>query len=952
VLLERNHELDVLAASLEAARNGSGRFILVEGVAGIGKTQLLTEARSQLTAAGFRLLSARGVELERDFSFGVVRQLFESTVTAADEEERRYLLSGAAGQATAVVGGDVAAGAEQHGDFAALHGLYWFMANLCQDQPVALLIDDAHWADVGSLRFLAHLLPRIEDLSALVIVGMRPNEAGPHQHVLDHLAADSACSLLNPAPLTPDSAAVLLRARFAAAGGVQPDAAFLAACHASTQGNPLLLQELAGALIAEGVTPVADNVAAVESLGARALHRRVGLWLARVSIKSRQVARALAVLGEQAPLGQVASLAGLSVPQASRAFSHLAAVGILRTASGKASATSADFHLEFVHPLVRATVYDGIDPADRIATHQRAAALLEKLGADDERVAAHLLRLPPAGDPHTGSVLRRAGSAALADGFAGTAVTYLERCRQEPPPAAERLEVLHELGCAAQLIDDPAAAGYLREALSLATEPLQRAEIGHMLGTEQYALWRTEEAVATWQQALKELPAEEPDLRRLIESTLLVISLLEPSQRGLAHRLVELRDLEPHASVGGRSLDCVIALHEAVVGDPHAVSRALRGLEDGLPLRGTCTASARSTAWSVLAWADREEVTASLDAAIAEWHHLGSSSGSASLMWRGMVRLLRGQLADAEADLRDAVRIAAVSKLDLRRAFCGPFLADALMEQGHLAEAQAVLDWAAEVPQASPRSRPSYLLTDSRARLLLARGEYVDALRLAVAAGRQFSADGGTNPSIVPWRSEAALCLHTLGREEEALTNAEEEVRLARRWSAPRALGRALRVAGLVTGGRQGMRLLGEAVDVLSSSPARLEHAKALVDAGAALRRAGARTEARGHLTEGRRLAEVCGAAPLAEQARVELRAAGDRVRGSLLTGLAALTPTERRVAELAATDRTNREIAQMLFVTVKTVETHLGNAYHKLGVRGRRQLAEQLGGQLAATPS
>ena len=946
MLLERNHELNVLAASIEAASSGSGRFVLVEGVAGIGKTQLIAEARSQLTAAGFRLLSARGVELERDFSSGVVRQLFEPAVAAADDEQRRRLLSGAASQAAAVVGGDVAGTdrAEQRGDFSALHGLYWLTANLCHDQPLALLIDDAHWADIGSLRFLAYLLPRIDGVRALVVVSMRPNEAGAHQQVLDHLAADSGCSLLHPAPLTSASATVLLRARFAAAGGVQPDAAFLAACHGSTQGNPLLLHELAGALLAEGVAPVADNVAMVNSLGARALNRRVGLWLSRVSVKCRLVARALAVLGEQAPLVQVASLAGLTVAQASRAFGHLAAVGILRTAAGKASATHADFHLEFVHPLVRAAVYDGIDPGDRIATHRRAAALLAKLGAGDERVAAHLLRLPPTGDPHAAGVLHRAGSAAMAGGFADTAVTYFQRCLQEPPPAARRLEVLCELGGAGLLIDDPAAAGHLDEALHLATDPVERAEIGHMLGAARYCLWRTGDAVVTWQRALDELPADESDLRRQIESTLLVVPLKEPGHDDLARRVDELRDLEPHASVGGRSLDCVIALHDAVAGDPRAAPRALRGLRDGLLVRRAHSGTALDTAWSVLAWADREEVVASLDAAVAAWHHLGSSSGVTSLMWRGLVRLFRGQLADAESDLRETVRTVAVSQLAHRRAFCGTFLADVLIEQGRPAEARTLLDWVAEVPEASPRSRPAYFLPDSRARLLLGRGEHAEALRFALAAGRRFAADGGTNPSIVPWRSEAALCLHAIGREDEALAHAEEELGLARRWGAPRALGRALRVTGLVTGGRRGLDLLAEAVHVLSTSPARLEHAKALVDAGAALRRAGApRAEVRNHLAEGRRLAEVCGAAPLAERARVELSAAGDRVRGHALMGAAALTPTERRVAELAATDKTNREIAQLLFVTVKTVETHLGNAYHKLGVRGRRQLSDQL---------
>jgi DNA-binding NarL/FixJ family response regulator len=170
-----------------------------------------------------------------------------------------------------------------------------------------------------------------------------------------------------------------------------------------------------------------------------------------------------------------------------------------------------------------------------------------------------------------------------------------------------------------------------------------------------------------------------------------------------------------------------------------------------------------------------------------------------------------------------------------------------------------------------------------------------------------------------------------------------EELELARTWGAPRALGAALRAAGLVEGGEQGLALLEEAVEVLTSSPAKLEHAKARTELGAALRRANRRSEAREQLRRAVELATICGATPLAARAETELRATGARSRRIALSGLESLTPSERRVAQMAAEGPTNREIAQALFVTPKTVELHLSSVYRKLGISSRSQLPAEL---------
>ena len=182
------------------------------------------------------------------------------------------------------------------------------------------------------------------------------------------------------------------------------------------------------------------------------------------------------------------------------------------------------------------------------------------------------------------------------------------------------------------------------------------------------------------------------------------------------------------------------------------------------------------------------------------------------------------------------------------------------------------------------------------------------------------------------------------GDPERARALAAEEVRVTRGFGAPCALGRALRVAGAVAGdARQAEALLREAVAVLEPSPGRLEHGHALAALGAALARGARDAEARTVLREALGLAHRCGAAALEQAVLDGLRAAGARPRRALLTGPGALTPRERSVCALAAAGRTNREIAEALFISVRTVEFHLSGAYPKLGIGSRRELAAAL---------
>jgi len=300
-------------------------------------------------------------------------------------------------------------------------------------------------------------------------------------------------------------------------------------------------------------------------------------------------------------------------------------------------------------------------------------------------------------------------------------------------------------------------------------------------------------------------------------------------------------------------------------------------------------------------------------------------------------------VAHAEADARTSLELLTARGIHLGSAMALALLVEALVEGGDVEAADRALRDSG-LGDDIPPGMPVNDLLEARGLLRLAQGRTREGLDDLVEFGRRDELWGGANPLASRWRSRASLALAAMGADEDARRMAREDLERARRWGSPSGIGVALRAAALVEGGAASIAGLREAADVLEGSPSRLEHARALTDLGAALRRANRRAEARGPLRAGLDLAGRCGAGALAERARAELRAAGGRVSDPRGAGAEQLTASERRVAELAAQGRSNPEIAQSLFVTRKTVETHLGHVYLKLGISGRAQLGPALG--------
>lgn len=934
---ERESELEVMSRALEGIGNGCGALTVIAGAAGIGKSRLLRAVREGARAAGLRVLSARGSELERDFAFGAVRQLFEGLLTGAGTAGRDALLAGPAAQAAEVFTG-FDAPVWPAGDFAVLHGLYWLTANACEREPVVLLVDDLQWCDTPTLRYLAHLLPRLEGLGVLVVAGLRTHETGTDEHLLRQITTDPATALLHPAALSHAATTALLDQALPAA--VHP--AFADACHQATAGNPLLLRELARTITARGVQPSAANAQRVVGLGPDAVSHLVAVRMARLCEPSVALARAVAVLGDGAGLAAVAELAGQDLPVASAAATELKRLEILHAESDGAMPS-----LGFVHPLVRAAVYESVDPVERATAHARAARLLADAGAGHQQVAAHLLRAPAAGDPRTATVLRAAAADAAQRGSPDGAYAYLRRCLAEPPPADQRLDALLALGQAASFVDLTAAAEYQQQAYDQLTDPVPRARVATTLGSVYSLLSDLDRSLALFTEAAAEaerrLPAEQEDLKRQLQAGLLTTLALSPGRHGCTEQLAHLRQLPPHDSTGGRLLDCVIAYCDLTTRDPAAVPRARGALQDGSVVAAAGGESSLFLAWVVLLDADDDTAMDSIQAAFEQAHQHGSiRSLWAAHHFRAAGWLWRGQLAESEADQRESLRLAELGRVEFGRQLSGAQLALVLMEQGRLDEAEQLLR--SHPSPADPRLPGDFLALEALARLLRRRGDHQAALHCALQAGDGWTAHDLREPVWTFWRSEAALSLRALGRPEEAAGYAAEDLRLARAWEAPRTLGRSLRVNALLRGTGEGLDLLRQAVATLETSSARLEHAKALADLGAALRRAGHRVQARDPLRRALDLATACGAAPLADRVHDELLAAGARPRRKELTGPQSLTPSELRVARLAAVQATNRQIAQELFITPKTVEVHLGRAYRKLGITTRTQLAAALG--------
>jgi DNA-binding CsgD family transcriptional regulator len=933
-LLEREVELAELTGLLERSRAGGGGLVVVEGAAGVGKTRLLGVVCDCAGESGFTVLRARGGELERGFAFGVVRQLFEARVASATAEERSLLLAGRAGSAVRLFAeGSWETSAPSLASFETLHGLFWLCANLALPRPLLLAIDDAHWADEASLRFVSFLARRVEELPVLVVLGARLREP-TSEPLLSELVADPSTPRVSLVGLSPAGVHELVCQWLAA----EAEREFSGACHRVTGGNPFLLSELIGELARDGVRGRTGEIARLSELTPSLVGRSVLLRLSRLSAEARALVEAVALLGDDVALAEAAALAGVELASARRAADVLAAVEILRRQDV----------LAFVHPLVRASVYEEFPASMRADGHARAARLLFDAGADPERIVAQLELAPVVGEVWAVTALRQAAAQVRGRGAPAAAAAYLRRALMEPLSDEERAELLYELGFAEAAVAGPDGLAPFKEALQLTADPRRRAVIALEIGRTLAALFYSVDATEACQAGLDALGDDGGELASQLEVQLVAAAITDLSTAAVAaDRLRRIRSRTAHVGSDHRGLLAVTGCLTTTAIKPARLGADLarRALADGHLLAENPELFMYANL--ALLWAD--DLTAAKAAASQAIEQARQRGSLIELAWalthssRAYYRA--GALADAEQDAREALELLDLWGWERPQAYALAPLVDTLIERGELDVAHDTLERHGLLGQL-PTRWPSNELLHSRGRLHLARGNVHEGLSDALECGRRLAAWGKTtNPGYIPWRSTAALAHQALGDHAEATALADQEVALAREFETQRALGVALRADGLIHRDK-GIERLREATTVLADTPARLEHARALTDLGAALRRGGQTTLAREPLRHGLDLARRCDATALAERARAELLTAGAKPRRDWLRGRDALTASEHRIAYLAAQGKTNREIAQALYITPRTVETHLTHAYQKLNIKTRNQLALALAPQ------
>ncbi len=932
-LLEREHELAELADALDAAEAGRGNVVLLEAPAGLGKTSLLRATAEAAGDRGFTCLRARAGELERDFAYGCVHQLFESAVARADDADRERLFGGAAAlsQPLFAPAEDCPLPASD-GAFSVLHGLYWLLNNIADESPVALLVDDLHWSDAESLRFLNYLAPRLDGLAVAVLATTRPGEGDTE--AIARLAAAPETTVVGPRPLSTEATATLCARRL----GTEVAPEFAAACREATGGNPFFLEALLREAGERGFPTDAAGVENVRGIGPAAVAQAVLLRLAGRPPAAGALVQAAAVLGDGAAPAEAARLAGLDEAEAAEAADLLAALGILTAADG----------LEFAHPIVREAVYGDIGPRERAKAHARAAQILAEAGAPEERIAAQLVEADPAGDHERVEVLRRVAAAALVQGAPTAAAAWLRRALAEPPAPDQQSAVLLELGSAELRVGAPEATEHLAAAAGmLRGEPTELAGAARQHALALTISGRADESLAALERAIEVVEPADRELALTLEGEL----ASHARQASVDARAPAMERLERHRDLDGStpgerlvlaSLACERARRSESSSE---AARHLEGALAGGRLLAEQDVDVGGPFYDIvvgLLAADALDVAErALEQALADARSRAAIPAVAYLTSRrGWVLLRRGAVAQAEADGRTALELLTVHGIPLGIPSALALLMEALVERGEADAAAAELQAAAIGEEILPGPTSNFLF-EARGLVELARARTRAGLDDLYEFGRRDEGWGVANPIASRWRSRAALAHLALGEVEEARALAAEDLELARRWGSARGIGMALRASALVEGAS--VDRLREAADVLAGSPARLDHARALVDLGASMRRDNRRAEARASLEEGLDLAERCGAAALAETARTELLAAGGRSSDPYGDPLAQLTVSERRVAELAAEGRSNPEIAQALFVTRKTVETHLGHVYRKLDIAGRGQLPQAM---------
>lgn len=919
-ILERGQELESAEAALSAAANGEGTILLIEAPPGMGKTRLAEAIVDLADSSGFGVHRARGEDLEVGFAYGVLRQILRSMLEPLQPSDRAAVADGPGRLAASLLED----GANRRvGDALGIdYGFYRLLQDLAERHPRLLLLDDAHWADLRSLHALRFATRRLEEQSVVTVITYRPSRDGERTDPLRQLSLVKASRRLLLSPLGPE--AVLEMARFVL--GAEPDETFVHELQRVTGGNPFLVTELLAQARMEGsASGSIELTGQVPDRVTQSVQQRI----TACGDSAVRLAEAVAILGE-GYLRDVARLASLDLAEAGVAADRLAAVHVLTVGR----------RLRFSHPLLRQAVVDRIPHSQRRLAHDKAGRVLADVGAPPEEIVAHLVNAPEQADPWIVEMLVAEAMREQARGSPETAEPLLARARDEPPPPSNRFHVTSELARVRAQTGHPEVISTARQALELASDPSEHATATlHLIRT--IGIYRGFRSASSLLAEVKvSVGSVDPELALQLEAELLGLVRLDGESYQQA--VFRLEELAPRAIPARPSSVLLLAnlAMSALERNEHP-SKIAQLAELALSHGWLITEGNLQLLYAVatLIWIDKLDAAARACGQIDEEARKRGSVSLSALLYglRAQLNLRRGSVSDAVADARVCAELAFSGAPTEGTAYARAHLADALMERAEWDEADRVL--ADPVPEERADLNPYYL--NSRGQSSQARHDPAAALRNFTACGNALARRGGVDtPTIFPWRSHAAQAHMHLGDQDRARELAEEELELAETGRVPGAIGEVMTTLGMIEGGSEGERRIRAALDVLEESPRLLVRIRALTELGSMIRRQGRPAEARPILKSALDLAHRQGAVAREQRAHEELVLAGSRPRRSALTGVDALTPSERRVAQLVGKGLTNREIADTLFVSPRTISTHLTHIYQKLDTDDRDELS------------
>ncbi|MEH6379367.1 AAA family ATPase [Streptomyces sp. KLMMK] len=907
-LVGRSAELNSVLRQAARAREGTAQALLVRGPAGIGRSSLLTAVTARLRADGFTVRTVGGGSAP-----GPVADVLTPPAGPAAPDP-----------------------AEPSPDlYASCRRFHAGLLRLLADGPLAIVLDDAQWCDETSLRCLDFALRRVAAQPLLVLLAQRTESDGPGTAALAGLLAQDRCTLLELGPMSESGTGRMI----ARALGGPVDPLFARRCAEICGGNPQLLGRLLAGLRWAGIRPDRGGLRRLRAVHGSILASLIPGFLAGQPRPVQQVATALAVLGRAEPdlLGALSGVPARHVETALGVLGRFEAV-----TPGRRGPVMCD-------PL-RRSVLAGL-PTDTLhELRSRAAGLLNDAGRPAAEIVGQLVFLDRIDEPWMLAVLRDA----IADSPGRTATRDVVTCLRSALTAqltpTERKDVHRELARACAPTAPEAALWHLHQALTAAPDAREKAAIAVDYGLSAAGTRHAADAVRILGDVLDALDAglgadpapADRELRTTVASALLVTAVNDTTAMSAA-RERSLTWAPPHGdSPAERQLLAAMSVMACLEGRPAgeaaALARTALRVEDEAPAAG----------WWVIGPSTVLGLADAVDEALA-----GLERSCAGGLARHGARVRVPALAGRSLALHDAGDIAGA----LRQAQAALVLAErdgqgdpapmahialgsSLLSAGRTADACVVLDRLVRtdfVLENRLFEWHHYLYV--RGRALREQGDLEGALAVWRRCGRSLEEAGVANPLLAPWWLPATTTLARLGRTAEAAELVERVQPDVRRWGTPRALGLGLLAAACVAEGRTRLRLLGDSVDALASSPARLELGKAEFQLGHELLRHGDTDGARRHLRRVIERATHCGYHLLAAIARRLLVTAGGRMPQLAASPLDSLTAGERRVAALARDGASNKKIAETLFITTRTVEMHLTNVYRKLGVRGRAEL-------------